>query len=218
MKPILAFTLALCAFLGGGCLFETAQHETKPTTTTANVYHATVPPTTLRRVAVLPLTTDSADLITEEGRDALQPVLFTELKKTRAFELVFVSPAQLRAITGQPQWNAGETLPLDFFLRLHEALGCDAVIFCRLGQYRAYPPLSVGWDLKLVDANQRHVVWAIDEVFDAGDPSVETAARGYYERGIHTDNPLADPSSILLSPRRFGQYTASAALSTMPGH
>jgi hypothetical protein len=217
MKPGIIFTLALCTSLSSGCLFGAAHQETK-TTTTANVYHAAALPATLRRVAVLPLTTDSADLITEEGRDTLQPVLFTELKKTRAFELVFVSPSQLRAVTGRAQWNAGETLPLDFFSRLHEAFGCDAVIFCRLGQYRAYPPLAVGWDLKLVDGNQQHVVWAIDEVFDAGDPSVETAARSYYERGIHTDDPLADPSSILLSPRRFGQYTASAALSTLPSH
>jgi hypothetical protein len=215
MKRLIAFTLFLCTFLSGGCLFGSATHETK-NNTTANVYRATLP-ATLRRVAVLPLTTDGSDLITQEGRDALQPVLYTELKKTRAFELVFVSPAQLRAVTGRAEWNAGEALPQDFFPRLHDAFGCDAVIFCRLGQFRAYPPLAVGWDLKLVDGSQRQMVWAIDEVYDAGDPSIETAARNYYERGVHTDDPLGDPGSILLSPRRFGQYTASAALSTLPG-
>ena len=215
MKTGIPFALALSVLLGSGCMGGFAGRETK--NSTANVYRAAVAlPATLRRVAVLPLTTDSIDLTMAEGRDVLQPVLFTELSKTREFELVFVSPAQLRAVTGRAEWNAEETLPLDFFARLHEAFGCDAAIFCRLGRFRAYPPLAVGWDLKLVDGNQRKVVWAIDEVFDAGDPAVVSAARDYYERGVHTDAPLADPSSILLSPRRFGQYAASAALSTLP--
>ena len=78
------------------------------------------------------------------------------------------------------------------------------------------PPLAVGWSLKLVDARQRRIVWAVDEVFDAGKPAVASSARGYYARSIYEQATLRDSNGILGSPRWFGQYAAAAALETLP--
>ncbi len=93
----------------------------------------------------------------------------------------------------------------------------DAVLFCRLTQYRAYEPLAVGWRLKLLDAEVPRILWAVDEVFDARVAEVAAAARRYAREHSEAVPSLQDSQSVLLSPRRFGQYTASAVVGTMPG-
>ncbi|MGD1019099.1 MAG: hypothetical protein ABSA12_07240 [Verrucomicrobiia bacterium] len=215
MKFVVTLALTIGALFHGGCTSAPADRRAEPVN---NVYSAvTRIPEPLRRVAVLPVTCED-DSDAEAGRDALQPVLLAELAKTSAFEVVPVSPEQLCAITGRSAWAAHEVLPSDFFSRMREATGCDAVLFCRLKQFRAYPPLAVEWDLKLVDANQRAIVWATDEVFDSGEPSVASAARRYYVQAIGHTPVVGDPGTILMSPRLFGQYAAAASLTALPAH
>jgi hypothetical protein len=213
MKLVVALGLTFGALFHAGCASAPAIGQAEPV---SNVYGAVAClPAQLRRVAVLPVTCEyNSDA--EAGRDTLQPVLLAELAKTSAFEVVPVDHEQLEAITGRPAWAAHEVLPSDFFSRMREATGCDAVLFCRLKQFRAYPPLAVEWDLKLVDANRRSILWATDEVFDSGEPSVAGAARRYYAQAIGHSSAIGDPSAILMSPRLFGQYAAAASLAALP--
>ncbi|HTS18829.1 MAG TPA: hypothetical protein VMP11_14740 [Verrucomicrobiae bacterium] len=215
MKPPIASALILAAGLLSGCTSVRAVRQADPA---PNAYSARVHlPSDLRRVVVLPVTCDNTP-DAEVGRDALQPVLLAELTKVNAFEVVPISPDQLRAVTGKSRWEATELLPPDLFSRLHAATGCDAVLFCRLKQFRAYPPLSVGWDLRLVEVNQRSVLWAVDQVFDAGKTEVASAAQRYYARSEERSATIADPESVLMSPRLFGQYAAAASLAVLPAH
>jgi hypothetical protein len=171
----------------------------------------------IKRVAVLPLTTLGDDSAMEFGREALWPVLIAELGRVRRFELVSVSSDELRLMTGRNAWSGEEKLPLDFFDNLKEKLGVDAVLFSRLTQYRAYEPLAVGWRLKLFDAAEPQVLWAVDEVFDARVPEVAAAARRYAQQHPDSGPSLQDSQGVLLSPRRFGRYAASAVVATLPG-
>ena len=125
-------------------------------------------------------------------------------------------PLLPRQWTSKARWGAEEKLPSDFFERLQNALGCDAVLFARLQPYHAYRPLVVGWNLKLVEAKAKSVLWAADEVFDASEVRVAKAAESYSRDHVEAVRPLADSSSILSSPRRFSQYTLSALLTTLP--
>ena len=67
----------------------------------------------------------------------MQRCLGAELEKTKRFDLVIISPEQLRQSTGQTAWRDEDALPPDFFNRLREACGCDAVFFTQLTRY--YP-------------------------------------------------------------------------------
>jgi hypothetical protein len=174
-------------------------------------------PTYVRRVAVLPLTTLTDEASMDFGRDSLWPVLLEELGRSRQFELVAVPPEELRLLTGRSGWSGEEKLPADFFEKLKDKLGVDAVLFSRLTQYRAYEPLAVGWRLKLLDAEVPRILWAVDEVFDARVAEVSVAARRYARDHPDAAASLNDPQNVLLSPRRFGQYTTSAVVATMPG-
>lgn len=173
-------------------------------------------PPGLQRVAVLPLAAESPDANLPEGCEALQPVLLAELVRTEKFEVVAVRPEHLRASSGRAAWTGAEQLPKGFLDSLRREYGCDAVLFCELTVYHAYAPLAVGWRLKLADVRTGKIIWAADEVFDAGQPAVSRKAW----RFLANRDPAAAKDNLrwrlASSPRQFGGYTAAELFSRLP--
>jgi hypothetical protein len=183
----------------------------------SNIYRPTpFMPASVRRVAVLPVTIEERDWQAEEGRTEVSPVLHAELGKVKVFERVIVTPDQLKELTGQRAWRAEEQLPANFFERLREVYGCDAVLFSHLRPYHAYKPLVVGWNFRLVEAQRHTIIWAADEVFDAAKPAVAKAALCYWQDYTQLIPTELDTAGVLVSPRRFSQYTLCALLETLP--
>ncbi len=166
-------------------------------------------PLWFRRVALLPVA--SAGI--EPAPDCAS-VIEPELRKCARFEVVAVSPRQLTQWFGRGAWRADEALPAGFFKRVAAETGCDAVLFPLVTEFRAYPPLAIGWDLRLVDCADQRVWWAVDEVFDAGTPAVARSARDYAAAGMRSGGD--DGHAVLQSPRRFAQYSAAAVIGTLP--
>jgi hypothetical protein len=184
----------------------------------ANVYREEPHlPSSIRRIAILPLTsaTETADLTF--GLESMKPVIHGAFASSRQFEMVLVSGEELRLMTGRPSWNADDRLPPDFLEKFRDKLAVDAVLFCSLTTYRAYEPLAIGWRIKLVDIDEPRVLWAVDEVFDARAPEVAAGAVRFAERHPDTGSSLQDSRSILVSARRFGHYAATELVQTMPG-
>ena len=174
-------------------------------------------PSQIRRVALFPVACDEVRLEAVEGRDALEPVVLAELMKTHKFEVIQVTPEALRSKTGRASWSCEEALPADLLDWVCQSCNCDAVLFCKLTAFRGYAPLAVGWRMRLVDAHTRTTVWACDEVFDAGLPSVQVAARQYRNTAGQNATGPADSWGMENSPRQFGQYAAAQLLGTLPG-
>ena len=226
-----------CAALGlvaAGChivqplLPNTVKDMGGPRYRPTNVYRqASILPPQLRRVALLPVVTapDGSEFL-KDGTEALGPQIYSALVKCKRFEVIPVSPEDLRQWTGRTGWRADEALPPDIFARLNEATGCDAVMFCQLTHYAPYPPVSVGWKFLLVanpssgrersSVAKGQVVWAVDEVLDAGDLGVANAARDYYLQHLLNEQPSADATIILNSPVMFGRFTLAAMFDTLP--
>jgi hypothetical protein len=173
-------------------------------------------PLEIKRVAVLPMSGMTDDPSLEAGEDVLGPVLQAELVKTKRFEIVAVSPDEMQRLTGQAKWRPDEELPEGFFERLRTRTGCDAVMFCQLGRYQAYPPLAVAWKLSLVQGAGPEILWSVDELFDAGNPEVAKGARTYYAQHVRIETPLQDSETILHAPTLFGQYSLDAVFETLP--
>lgn len=211
-QGLLAFVL-----LAGCATNPFADQVIGPSYVPANVFreHDTLP-SAIRRLAVLPLTTVGDVSVMEFGRDSLSPVLLSELGRRHQFEIVPITPDQLRRWTGQSTWTGEEKLPLDWFKKLSEAAGVEAILVSRLTQYRAYEPLTIGWRVKLMATDDPRIIWSVDEVFDASQPSVANAARRYAQANPEPSLPTGDSRRILNSPRRFGHYTANAVFKTLP--
>jgi hypothetical protein len=173
-------------------------------------------PDSLRRLAVLPLSVPGGDATIDAGRESLEPLLKLELQKSQAFELIFVTQADLKRWTGQRNWTSAETLPRELFDQLRASFACDGVLFCQLTQYRPYKPLTVGWRLQLVDAREPRTWWSVDEVFDSTRTPVADGARRYYLEHFKDGTPATDSRFILNTPERFAQYTLDALFATLP--
>jgi len=173
-------------------------------------------PGDLKRVAVLPLACGERRTDLVEGRDALGPALAAELIKAKKFEVVEVSPDELSRLTGRVEWTGEEVLPAGFLDSLQKKFGCDAVLFCQLTEFHAYPPLAVGWRLRLVAVRGQKTLWAGDEQFDAGRPAVMAGARHYQQQ---EQRQMSDETAgwlALNSPQWFGQYAIACLLDTLP--
>lgn len=228
-------TGAMALFILSGCtgmktlepgLTQTVQ-DFGPPYKPSNVYRrVNALPENVRRIAVLPLTITSSTSLLESGVETLEPVLYAELEKSKRFEVVPVTRQQMSAITSKPGWRIDEQLPANFFARVKELTGCDAVLFCQLTRFQPYPPPAIGWKLNLVecqksvppslDGQKAMTLWSADELLDAGDPAVANGARSYYLEHLRNEIPLPDPAMVLNSPTRFGQYTVSTLLATIP--
>jgi hypothetical protein len=223
-----AILIAIAAGLLVGC--DTVRNELNlPPTVEAptyyrpsNVYvYSLSLPASLRRVALLPMTTANAVASQQAGTEELEPVLQSELEKTKRFEVVTLSGDDMRQLTGQSTWRADEPLPLDFFDKLQRSTGCDAVMFSQLTKYQPYQPLAVGWKLSLASKTaatnaQPQLLWSVDEVLDAGESQVAKAARTYYMQHVHTEQTQADPGTILRSPGLFGRFSLEVLFATLP--
>ena len=173
-------------------------------------------PGDIKRVVVLPLSCDGRQTDLVLGCEALEPVLLEELIKAKHFEVVKITRDELRRLTGRANWTGLEVLPSGILNSLRKEFGCDAVLFSELTEFRAYPPLAIGWRLKLVDVRKKNTLWAGDEHFDAGNSAILAGAR-LYQR--HAQVVLDDNASGWLavnSPRRFGQYSIDSLLGTLP--
>ena len=218
-ETVRLFPALLAAWLAAGCAGRPIEpaHVADIRYRPSNVYlKSKILDRSIKRVAILPITTVSVTETFQAGAQMLEQYLGPELEKTKRFDLVIVHPEELRQWTGQEAWRADETLPQDFFNRLRAGCGCDAVFFAQLTRYHPYQPVAVGWKLCLVQAAGGQILWQADEVFDAGDAVVANAARHYSGQHVHIEGPLDDPAAILGSPSRFGQYSLSALLATLP--
>jgi hypothetical protein len=237
----------LVACLAAGALLTScAGPASRPSSPTSDyrpenvfVYSGTLP-ADLKRVTVLPLACENERADLRDGCEVLDPILQSEIVRTKKFEVVPASPELLRQRTGRLTWTGAEALPRDFFNSLREAYGCDAVLFCQLTVFRASAPLAIGWRVKLVDAHTRQTLWAVDDIVDAGQPAVLNGLERYRRTEVQTlsddgekpfnqllDLPLsyaevrsspANREKWLMrnSPRRFGQYAAAQLVATLP--
>lgn len=209
--------LFACVLLLAGC--ETMRSGSRgPVYQPSNVHRAAdqLSPG-LRRVVMLPLAVTAPAADPDMVRQSLEPILLAELGKLARFEIQVVQPELLQRWTGRSRWTAADALPTDFFQRLRQETGCDGIIFAQVTAYRAYPPIVLGWHLQLVDVEGPNIWWAVDEVFDAGEPVVAESARRYHLAHATTPRSMTDPGAILNSPSRFGRYTANALVATCPG-
>lgn len=171
-------------------------------------------PQDLRRILVLPVTSNGSYEATE-GVDMLYDLLVEELNSTKKFEVIRVTPAQLSAKTGRPSWQAEEALPETLLDTLGTSFACNGILFCQVTTFRAYAPLAIGWRFKLVDARDGGIIWAADEVFDAGRTSVQTGVKSF-DRQRQRTGRSDDGWVTLHSPRRFGHYSAATLLQLLP--
>ena len=181
----------------------------KPT----NIYPVDRLPLHFNRVALLPcFHPDSANSIL----NFCDQVFHQELSQQRIFEIIQLSPKELKSITGHERIASSRNLPSNFLKIIEEYTSANGVLFIDLDSYKPYRPMSLGVRSKLVDLKSGEFMWAIDETFDAGHASVIVGASQFQDVSQVRALSNKTKGSVLHSPRNFTKYVASTVFSTLP--
>lgn len=213
LRPLPAALGAAVLFAGCASVRQQWDVPTGPAFQPTNFTSTGPIPVSVRRVAVLPLYSDSWD------GPALQPIeasFISELQKFERFEVIAVGRTQMREEFGAESVVSAAALPADVLARLRAAFGADAILFQDLTHYAPYQPLSIGVRAKLVSAVDGTVLWSFDTLFDGAQPSVAVAAFDYTMSQGRAVHPLENSSGIMQSPSRFAKYVAHAMFGTLP--
>lgn len=167
----------------------------------------------LARVAILPVFNDA-----KQGPNLtlMDSVFYSELNKTLLFEVVPASRAMMKMQFGQPHFSTVDPIPAELFPKIKSACNAQAALFVEITHYDPYRPMAIGLRSKLADLETGQILWAFDQVFDAGDPRVAHSAMQYFEQLNTNQYPLNRAESILQSPERFSRFVAYAAFQTLP--
>jgi len=165
-------------------------------------------------------------------RVALMPVFFSEydsqvdgyldenfeagLARQRRFEVVSVSRDELKHWIGETQVDSSKPLPMELFPLIQHHIGAQAVIFVEIQHFNHYQPISVGIRAKLVDLSSGEILWAVDDIYNSGEPAVLQGAQHFHEANSQNTIPDKLDKSYLNSPRRFTQFVAASLFQTLP--
>ena len=172
------------------------------------------PSANLQRVAVMPLVPGRGNRAAERGVPLIRQVFTEELSRARVFDIVTVTPKRLDTLIGMRGLYADSRLPVEFISKIKEETGCQAVLFSELTTFRAYPPMAVGWKLYLFDLETEELVWAADEVFDAGQATVANALRRHIRERLSQNNVAATQLLVLDSPREMARFSLGELIGT----
>lgn len=219
MKKIALYCLAFCALMASGC--QTAPKISDivigPDYEVSNYHHpAPSLPPEIRRIAVLPITSSAHDAQAGQGKEHLQEIVRSELDKMGRFEAVYIAPEQLKRWSGRENWRAEDVIVKSTLDKLGAETGAQGILFVHLSNYSPYPPLLIGWKMKLARLDTMEILWALDEVFDAGQESVSNSARRFSKHRVPVNPVLADSRTVLISPAMFARYSLTASLATIP--
>lgn len=220
MRTVLSsFCALLAALVLAGCgTLPSGDLVTGDSFQPANVHRSSETlPQTMRRVAVLPLAPAGERAGLEAGATTIGPLISPELTASGLVEAVDVSPAELSRWTGRPKLRLTQELPAGVIESIRRQTACDGILFGELTQFSAFPPLSVGLRMSLVDVQSGRIIWSVDEILDTGNPAVSNGARRYFHgtlKGPATDS--FDSQIVLDSPIRFGRYAVATLIATMP--
>ena len=203
-----------------GCTTTSTQslEDVGPTYSPSNVSGARRWPGHVRRVAILPVADATA---------TLPPAFLTTydapwsaaLQQSQRAEFVVVDRATYARWTGGPQAPASNALlPSDWAQKISAATGAEAAMLVEVTRCSPYAPLALGLRAKLIDLRTAEVLWAVDEVFDAADPTVARAARRHANPAPTPGLPKSQTTAgaVLQSPSQFAEYATTAIANMLP--
>lgn len=167
----------------------------------------------VERVALLPVHAPAAGLANEAEIDTQ---FLSKLTATQLFEVVSLSREDLARRFGQRSFSSAGILNQSLFDYIQATTAADAVVLFDITSYHPFQPIRVGVRGKLITLQDQQVLWAVDELFDAGAQHISRDAEVYEKRHMAQFPTSKQHDSILMSPSRFIAYAAERCILTLP--
>jgi hypothetical protein len=171
---------------------------------------------TVGRVAVVELGNNSS--YPKISADVTQ-ALFTALQKKQLFGLNIVHQdepvwrsLQLDLDSGPPTQNDTFGVPSAYTFEqlsaIHKTLKCDAVLIGTVTEYHPYPRMAVGLRMKLVDITDGQLLWALEQVWDSADKTIERRINEYFQSQMRSGFAPLRERLVVVSPLKFIKFVA----------
>lgn len=95
-------------------------------------------------------------------------------------------------------------------------LDCDAILVGKVTRYQSYPKMLVGLYLRLIDIRQGQLAWAINDIWDTRDKSLEERIQIAFDSKIRSGYEPLKWKLVLQSPQAFQKFIADDVASTVP--
>lgn len=166
---------------------------------------------TVGRVALLELENSSSQ---PDLAETMTDELADELGKRHLFSI-------RRVRRSEPLWNAHEldnlkSHTLEDLADARRALNADAILFGDIRRYASFPHLQIGLNLRMIDTRSGHLIWAIEEIWDSSDKTLERRMKTYFRERLRGGYEPMDWHILTTSPRAFHQFVAYEVSQTLP--
>lgn len=168
------------------------------------------------RVGIMPITSRAS--VWQGTLDAICESFCSELFKQLKFEAIKISNDELLALFGKTNFVANDIFPNHFFSSIKQSSDVDAVLFIDITHYEPYKPVAIGVKCKLISTESAKILWAVDELFDSGIPSVQTGISEYVAKNKCENTFFSFDDTFVYSPLKFSYYVAHEIFNKLPNN
>lgn len=166
--------------------------------------------TTVGRVAIVELENDSS--YPQISTDVTGS-LFRALQKRQVFGLTKVG-------RDDPSWRSlqldgSTTYSLDQISSIRAKLKCDGVLVGTVTEFKPYPHMVIGLRLKLLDMRDGQLLWALEQVWDSADKTVEKRTKDYFKAEKGSGFAPLNEQLATVSPLEFLKFVSYEVAATL---
>lgn len=131
--------------------------------------------TAIGRVAIVELDNNSS--YPKISTDVTEK-LYQALQKKQLFGLSVVNQNDTSWRSMQLELDSKYTLEQIMLIR--ETLKCEAILLGTITEFKPYPHMTIGLRLKLIDLRDGQLLWALEQIWDSADKTIEHRIRDYF--------------------------------------
>ncbi|MHC4143610.1 MAG: hypothetical protein ACYSUD_02410 [Planctomycetota bacterium] len=124
-------------------------------------------------------------------------------------------PQMSADITGSLFRALEPTYTLDQLSAIHEKLKCDGILVGTITEFRPYPHMAVGLRLKLLDLRDGQLLWALEQIWDSADKTVEKRTKNYFESEKREGFAPLREQLTAVSPLEFIKFVSYEVAETL---
>jgi hypothetical protein len=157
--------------------------------------------TDVGRVAIIELDNDSSY---PQISNDITGSLYQALQKRQVFGLTVVRQ-------NDPPWRSlqlerDSSFTLEQILAIREALKCDGILLGTVTEFRPYPHMAVGLRLKLLDLRDGQLLWALEQIWDSADKTIEKRIKNYFKSEKRSGFAPLHEEMAAVSPLEFIKF------------
>lgn len=164
---------------------------------------------------VVLLELDNPTLYPEQGR-AFSELLADGLGKRHLFSVRLIRRSE--AFWQQYDLDTIHQNTPQQLAEIRRNLDADALVYGAIRRYTSYPHLLLSVHLKMLDLQTARIVWAIEDVWDSTDRSVQQRIRRYFETQMRTGYEPMNWKLLENSPLYFNKFVVFEITETLPNY